>query len=340
MALVSVVIPAYNAAKSLAESVESVCRQSLKEIDIWIVDDGSTDDTPRIADDLGKRDPRIHVVHQKNSGCYQARLAAFRRMSSPYFASIDADDVLEPEMLQTMLTFAKEQRLDVVECRCYHQYPPKKKGADAARTLFEGRPAVMDGVIRPYLESGVASFYVCAKLYRNQYDFSRFEATDHVTMFEDLIFNLQFMLPVERYGIIDEPLYWYRINSGSTVSNFNLGNVKDFSETLRARAAYLPQYGLSATSAESDKWFAKNMRNYLIKACVARASSWRMRMDNVRALLSVCGLDDAMERGQTREVDAFAWVRRFERFPLAVSVFAIRLAKLLQMRIKRLMGRA
>jgi glycosyltransferase involved in cell wall biosynthesis len=95
--LVSVVIPAFNAERTLAETVASASAQSWPNLEIVIVDDGSTDSTPQVAEALARQDPRITVTRKARGGCASARNAGMARARGDYIASLDADDLWHPE---------------------------------------------------------------------------------------------------------------------------------------------------------------------------------------------------------------------------------------------------
>lgn len=262
MVKVAIIIPAYNAERGLERSVRSALEQTMREIEVWITDDGSTDRTGKIADCLAAEDCRVHVVHQSNCGCYQARLNALKRIRTPWFGFLDADDTIEPEMFETMLAFAEKNNLDVVRC-----------SYDGGRDLGVGqsdgfvactRQEVLDQFVYPALIEGrKGGTFVWNMLYRNQYDFGAFDPTDHDTNFEDMIFNLQFFRNVECMGFLNKQFYHYATVDGSAVHSFGASKLKDFREVCRVRRFLLPQYGVSSDGIANQAWFRNNRLNCL-----------------------------------------------------------------------------
>ena len=94
--LVSVIIPAYNASPFLSRSVASALSQTYENIEVVIVDDGSTDDTGAIADGLAAQDSRVKVVHQENRGLAEARRSGIKAATADYLIHLDADDDIDP----------------------------------------------------------------------------------------------------------------------------------------------------------------------------------------------------------------------------------------------------
>jgi glycosyltransferase involved in cell wall biosynthesis len=111
-----VVIPAYNARRTLAQALESVLRQTLDDWEAVIVDDGSSDDTAEIAQQFASRCARFHVVRQSNSGISAARNAGMRHLPAEYFAFLDADDLWLPDKLEKQVAAARREDADFVDC--------------------------------------------------------------------------------------------------------------------------------------------------------------------------------------------------------------------------------
>ena len=99
-ALVSVIVPSYNASRYIRETLESVLGQTYSSFEVIVVDDGSTDDTAAIVADYSRRDSRIRLVSQPNGGVGAARNRAIAEASGEFIAPLDADDVWYPEKLQ------------------------------------------------------------------------------------------------------------------------------------------------------------------------------------------------------------------------------------------------
>lgn len=268
---IAIIIPAYNAGAGLEKSVRSVLSQTLHDIEVWIVDDGSKDKTSEIADSLKQMDGRVRVIHQENCGCYQARLAALKLIKTPYFGFVDADDLIEPTMYEKMLLSMESNNLDVVQCG-YDINGIKQEWRGPSESL-NSRCDVLKRYVIPALVEGVlGGTFVWNKLYRNKYDFSTFDPTDKDTTFEDMIYNLQFFLRVERMGFVDETLYHYIINEGSSVKNFSTKTLHDFEECIRIRKAVIPQYGLENARSFEWRWRLTNVRNGVVMAFRSRLS--------------------------------------------------------------------
>ena len=112
--VVSVIIPIYNVEKYIVECLDSVINQTLKDIEIILVDDGSIDLCPQIIDDYGKKDNRIKVIHKKNGGLSSARNAGLKLARGKYIYYLDADDYIERNALESLVSVAETHNLDIL----------------------------------------------------------------------------------------------------------------------------------------------------------------------------------------------------------------------------------
>lgn len=114
MPKVSIIVPVYKVESTLNRCVDSIRKQTLEDIEIILVDDGSPDNCPRMCDDLAIIDERIKVIHKTNGGLGYARNSGNKIASGEYIAFIDSDDYIEPNMMQRLYDFASKKNCDVV----------------------------------------------------------------------------------------------------------------------------------------------------------------------------------------------------------------------------------
>lgn len=124
--IISVVIPVYNVEKYLRECLDSVVNQTYKNLQIILVDDGSTDSSGKICDEYADKDSRITVIHQENAGAGAAKNTGLELISGEYLSLIDSDDYIEKNMYEVMLNYLEEKNVDVVQC-CFDEFYVNKK---------------------------------------------------------------------------------------------------------------------------------------------------------------------------------------------------------------------
>ncbi len=113
MDLISVIVPVYNVQKYLKQCIDSIINQTYKNLEIILVDDGSTDNCAEICDDYAKKDDRIKVIHQKNQGLSMARNNGLEIAKGKYIGFIDSDDYIELDMYQMLYNLKKKNQADV-----------------------------------------------------------------------------------------------------------------------------------------------------------------------------------------------------------------------------------
>lgn len=113
---ISVIIPIFNVEKYLGECLDSVINQTYKNLQIILVDDGSTDNSGKICDEYAAKDSRIVVIHQKNAGAGAAKNAGLEKATGEYLAFVDSDDYLELEAYEKMLEILVVNEADIVQC--------------------------------------------------------------------------------------------------------------------------------------------------------------------------------------------------------------------------------
>lgn len=113
--LISVIVPVYNVEKYLPKCVSSICRQTYENLEIILVDDGSTDGSSKLCDQFAQKDTRIKVIHQKNGGSSSARNAGLNAAAGEYIGFIDSDDYPELNMYQLLIQAALETKCEIVQ---------------------------------------------------------------------------------------------------------------------------------------------------------------------------------------------------------------------------------
>ena len=113
---VSIIVPVYNVQDYLPKCLDSLLAQTYKNIEIIVVNDGSPDDSQRVIDEYAARDSRIVAVSKPNGGLSDARNFGMQYAQGEYIGFVDGDDYVEPDMYEKMLTKAKQEDSDIVEC--------------------------------------------------------------------------------------------------------------------------------------------------------------------------------------------------------------------------------
>lgn len=139
--LISVIVPIYNVEPYIRKCLNSIITQTYRNLEIILVDDGSTDSCGLICDDYAARDSRIKAIHKQNGGVSSARNAGLRAATGEYIGWVDPDDWIEPDMFEYLLSNALAYSTDITVCGRVEQYPQKTvfKGWKEVRLLDTGQ---------------------------------------------------------------------------------------------------------------------------------------------------------------------------------------------------------
>ena len=230
--LISVIIPTYNRAHLIKRSAESVLNQTYKNIELIIVDDGSTDNTKEVIDSI--KDERIVYIKQENQGCCAARNKGIDVAKGKYIAFQDSDDVWLSDKLEKQIKKAIETNADVVFCKLVVQGNLRKKFFPTSKIFKEG---FVPKDILPF-NIGAQTLLIKAKVLK-QYKFNT-----QLLTFEDfeLLIRIQ-----KRHSIycIDEGLANYFIQQDSLTNNINR-TLKALEQILNINKNLNKEYTLSS----------------------------------------------------------------------------------------------
>lgn len=222
MIKVSIIIPVYNTEKYLHECLDSVIAQKLREIEIICVNDGSTDNCSQILDDYAKRDSRIVVINERNSGSIAARKAGISVARGEYIGFVDSDDWIEQTMYEKLYLLAVENNVDLVTSGYYRegnyttvQLDNIKEGVYYKDKIEKFRSKIIYNMEEKAL--GISGS-MCCKLYKTDI-LKRIqeEVPDSLIFSEDKMCNLLFALNCTSVYVLKEAYYHYRMQPSSVV---------------------------------------------------------------------------------------------------------------------------
>lgn len=216
---VSIIIPVYNTGEYLHKCIQSVLNQSLKNIELIIIDDGSTDNSGNICDEYAKKDHRVTVIHKKNEGVSIARDAGIMSAKGEYIGFVDSDDWIDKTMYEDMYNKAKEKNCGIVMCDARTIYDEKESEADTIIQLNQS--VLLDKKnIHPSLLTEVAGsawrcIYNRELLHGNNILFPA-----GLKFSEDRIFNIYAFGYTEKVYYMKTSYYNRYIRKGSAVNKY------------------------------------------------------------------------------------------------------------------------
>lgn len=224
----SVIVPVYNAESYLARCLDSILAQTFADLEVILVDDGSTDGSAALCDDYAKKDSRFSCIHKENGGHTSARQAGLKQAAGTYIAFIDSDDWIAPAMYQTMCGAAKDTGADMVCCN-YTAVTPK--GDLLCRSSFPGglceKPQLEEAVYPRMLYSGIYFTYGEApnlwnKLFRRELLETNLSAVPlSVKLGEDALITYICLLQSSRVYFCEDAFYYYQSTVSSLTHNMD-----------------------------------------------------------------------------------------------------------------------
>lgn len=223
--LVSVIIPVYNVRPYVAEALDSVIFQTYENLEIIVIDDGSSDGSGAICDEYARRDRRIQVVHQKNKGLSTARNVGLNQMTGDIVAFLDPDDAYDHRMIEIMLKEMNKQKADIVICGfSTHKTKGRMKPKTAKRINKKSRVLSKSDmqmeILNAHFESAPWNKIYKKAIWRDL----RFP-DGYVYEGTYIVFDI--FEKAERTVIINESLIMYRNRPGSISNTCSVKNIHD-----------------------------------------------------------------------------------------------------------------
>lgn len=212
---VSIIIPVYNAKKYIKDTVKNVLNQKHSNIEIILVDDGSTDGSSEICDKLNNN--KIICVHQENKGVSKTRNVGLSIATGDYILFLDSDDYIDENMIVNLVEAATKKNIDVVICG--FSYVDNTKITEVVSNCDERvyEDHEVDLLILQLLENGVLS-NIGTKLYKrsilNKYDI-RFD--ERYSIYEDATFCLKVLRNSKKVYFVNKSFYYYRVDAGNSL---------------------------------------------------------------------------------------------------------------------------
>lgn len=295
---ISVIVPVYNVEKYLSCCVASLLNQTLKDIEIIMVDDESPDNCPVMCDEYAKQDSRVKVIHKKNEGLGFARNSGLEVATGEFVAFVDSDDFVDVTMYEVLYQTAKEYDLDTVYCGIkkidnnnnvvlqHINYVDKMMTFDTKEQIKRlilgiGGAEMNFPRDREYMISVCTSIYSMKLIKENTIRFH----SEREFVSEDTIFNLDYLPKTNKIGCLPNLFYFYRYNPESISNKFKIGKFeqeKKLFKEIRRKLSLL--YSTDDFSIRVDRNFIGFVRN-----AVFRGTTKDISKDDVKKeIICIC----------------------------------------------------
>lgn len=248
--LISVIVPVYNVQDYVGKCLDSICGQSYRNLEIIVIDDGSTDDSPAICDSFAEKDARIKVLHCKNGGLSVARNRGLDIAEGELIGFVDSDDWIEADMYESLYRVLSQYKADISICSFFRDedqqsIPQYNSGKIHIWKSFDAiHEVIKDKRINNYMWA-----LLCE---RNIFEHIRFPEGQ---IFEDMATSYLIYTKARGIVYIEKPLYHYIIRQGSIVNSvyYDASREYEIFRTIYERTAFLKTYNRTLWKESLDK---------------------------------------------------------------------------------------
>ena len=299
--LISIIVPVFNVEKYLERCVDSLLNQTYKELEIILVDDCSTDNSPVLCDELAKRDERIKVIHkQNNEGAGCARNTGLDIASGDYIMFLDSDDYLDLKTCCSVKAALEDNNADICCFLCANIYSNQvvKNNPFESMQVFEGEEIpskLLASCIAPKENStkneiglGLSAnmgIYKARQINENNIRFY----SEREYLNEDVLFKIELFKSAEKIVVLPDNFYNYFHNSGTLSTGYNENRFEDSIKMLKKANELCKDYNCD----ELDK---RNSRYFMINTLVSIKQE--VAASNIKALKkikSICNNETMQE---------------------------------------------
>lgn len=266
---VSVIVPVYNTEKYLEQCLNSILGQTLRELEVICVDDGSSDGSVDIIKKMAEKDGRLRLLNQKNAGGGAARNLGLSKARGKYLMFLDSDDYFLPELLEKLAARCEETKAQVCVCkaRCYHEDLGFETPEPAAlREEFLPEKEVFhwkdmpEGIFNAFHNWPWNKMFLASFVREKQLSFQEIRRTN------DLYFTCRALMEADRITTVKEELIWYRVGISGSCQTTNREAPLDFFQAFAALKEYLEDRGVF----EQVK---RSFVNHALDGCIANLNS-------------------------------------------------------------------
>jgi glycosyltransferase involved in cell wall biosynthesis len=255
-AILTIIVPIYNTEKYLSRCIDSLIQQSLPDIQILLINDGSSDRSPRICDQYAILDKRIQVVHTDNQGVSSARNTGIKLTQTPFIMFVDSDDYVSPELCYVLVKTMTKDQSDMALCG--FKVIEDNKSSDM---LLRSLPELMYDPFHHYLgemQRTLMTFFPFARVYRAEIIKKNNITFDpNLKTGEDRVFNMTYFQHTKKISVSRLPLYYYVRREGSTTF------LRPDPKTIEIfKNIYVTLKDL--TNASNDKYIASSLADHFL----------------------------------------------------------------------------
>lgn len=238
--LVSIIVPVYNVESYIQKCLDSIVNQTYKNLEIILIDDGSTDNSGKICDEYAKLDKRIIVKHNTNKGVSHTRNYGINLSNGEYLSFIDSDDYVNLDYIENLLNPIIEEDYDLTICNLDHIFTNNVKNNIVDIKLLS------QNYYDDFYVLNILRITPCNKLFKTKIISSfKIKFNENISYSEDCLFNYEYAKYVKKYKYVNKVMYHYcHIRENSLSSKKNINAFNDAMLALSYEKRFLEQYNV------------------------------------------------------------------------------------------------
>ena len=317
----SIIIPVYNVEQYLQNCVQSVITQTYQDLQVILVNDGSTDSSGILCDQLAQQDSRIQVVHKQNGGLSDARNAGLKVATGDYVAFLDSDDVyLHNDGLEQLMALAQIEQPDVLLFQAVDVYPHHQT---ARKAYDENYMATHTGaeVFAQLVRTQSFNMSACFQLIRRELLESHQLYFEKGLLSEDVDWSLRLWQHVSKVRAINLPLYGYQHREGSISTTYTIRNLRSYEHIF---AKFVQLYNERVVDAHTELYW-KTVMGYLAQMYTSCLYAYGQiaRKDRSEAYAILKCYTTLLEYSISIKSERVILLKRYIGLRLTVGVFAL-----------------
>lgn len=275
--LVSVIVPVYNVERFLPQCIKSIINQRYRNLEIILIDDGSTDSSGEICDFYETKDKRVRSFHKKNGGLSDARNYGIRKSTGTFLAFVDSDDFVHHSYIEKMMQIMGKALCDIVQCSYERVYEDGRRACCPLYSLItDGEKIQYKLYDKKYMPEPFDVAW--NKLYRRQLFYNI--AYPVGRLHEDMATTYKILYQANKIAVIPDILYYYRIRKGSITQAENIKNLLDWRQAEKERWNFYKD-----CKSEKLERLAAKAYYYLTRSClksndISHEQKRRMRIES------------------------------------------------------------
>lgn len=320
---VSVIIPVYDVQSYLRQCVQSVLAQTYRDLEIILVDDGSTDDSGHLCDMLAAEDSRIYVVHKTNGGLSDARNVGLQHATGEYIAFLDGDDVwLENDGLRQMAVLIEQETTDILLFQCVDIYPHRQQSRreyDVAYINTHTAQEVFDRLVR----TQALNMSACFQLIRREFLTENEVYFEKGLLSEDVDWTLRLWQYVQHVQAVNIPMYGYQHRNESITTSYSIRNLRSYDHIFRKFYDKYQQERAKNNEEFSAYW--TTALGYLAQMYVSCLYGYNQiaRKDRIEAKQILRTNEHLLKYSISRKSDRVVKCKRIVGLHLTIHLFAL-----------------